>query len=330
MLITLYPAKKISTAYRNALIFAYSPVNSVYEDENIKLEIYNEQLWVINKTTKTVFIDLSQCFLVNNGSSFPMWEKKQDEKRASKAAVSTSIDEFISIAPSTGAKQNETFICNMSTRIFGKYSSTESPSSDFSEYDKRLLNLIDELLAESKQADPKKKDYLGCASRHLTEDESISNIGASIAYAFSKRAEEWTNVTVSTWVSDVIFAPYYVEIPDGLSKKEKRGFGVKETSPAIIHAKADSPFEFEEDKSPIIVSDWMGNVKKGTFTLTTTKISKKGGAGFWAIMLTGGYAALFAPPSETYYKSVIKFVGSQDDWGKMSYALDIKQTKRSE
>lgn len=36
---------KTKTSYRNALIFAYSQANSVFEDDNIRLEIYNEQLW---------------------------------------------------------------------------------------------------------------------------------------------------------------------------------------------------------------------------------------------------------------------------------------------
>lgn len=31
----------IKTDYRNALILAYSQANSVYEDDNIKLEIYD-------------------------------------------------------------------------------------------------------------------------------------------------------------------------------------------------------------------------------------------------------------------------------------------------
>lgn len=56
----------IKTDYRNALILAYSQANSVYEDDNIKLEIYDEQLWATNKTKKTIFIDLAQCFSFHN------------------------------------------------------------------------------------------------------------------------------------------------------------------------------------------------------------------------------------------------------------------------
>ena len=262
-LVAVSASAKLKTEYRNALIFAYSQANSVYEDENIKLEIYNEQLWATNKTKKTIFIDLAQCFAFHNGSSAPLFDsgdKKQGDKKASKKGVSTKDDEYISIAPAIGSEQNETFIVQMSTRIYGKYTTSESPSNDFTYYDKRLLSVVEELVSESIEADPKEKDYKGTAVRHLTEDESINNIGASIAYAFNKKSEEWTNVSLSTWVSDVIFAPFYIEMPQDLKKKDKRGFGIKETSPAVVHVKANSPFEFDEDRSPIIVcatSSWL-------------------------------------------------------------------------
>lgn len=323
----------VKTSYRNALVLAYSQVNSVYEDDNIKLEIYDERLWAVNKTQKTIFIDLSQCFLVNNGSSYPMFEKKRDEKKASKTKYSNSIDEYLSIAPAIGNRQNVTFICNISGGIYGKYSTTESPSKNFSDYDKRLLNIIGELLEDSKNADPKKKNYIGAASRHLTEDESISNIGASIAYAFNKKAEEWTNVTVSTWVSDVIFAPYYVEMPKEISKKEMKGFGVKEADPAKIHILGNSPFEFEEDKSPVIVCDWEGDYKKGTFNLASTrieKVKKKGVFGaIMASLVAGPAAVALVSFEEVYYASVIKFDGSGADWGKLTLVDDKMKTEQS-
>ena len=322
------------TNYRNALILAYSQANSVYEDENIKLEIYNEQLWATNKTQKTIFIDLSQCFAVHNGSSAPLFdnsEKKQGDKKASKMGASTSDDTYIPIAPVIGSKQNETYICNMSTRIYGHYSTSETPSGDFSEYDKRLLNIIGEMLDESMKGDPKGKEYQGTVVRHLTEDESINNIGASIAYAFNKKAEDWTNVSLSTWVSDVIFAPYFVEMPTDLKKKDKRGFGVKETAPAIIHVRANSPFEFDEDRSPIIVCDWEGNYKKGTFTLGSTWISKTKGPSFWQVVgavFTYG-VTLINSYSETSYKKKIEFDGAETEWGKMSFVDNIMKTEQS-
>lgn len=326
--------KQVKTDYRNALIYAYSPVNSVYEDENIKLEIYNETLWATNKTPKTIFIDLSQCFVIHNGASKPMFDKAQlDERHASKKGQTTSIDEFITIAPATSSgKVNETAIVNMGTGIYGKYSTSETPFGEFTDYDKRLLTLIDEMLTESLNADPKGKEYKGTVARHLTEDESINNIGASIAYAFNKRSEDWHSVSISTWVSDVIFAPYFVQIPKELSKKEKKGFGVKEQESAKIYIKGNSPFEFDQEKSPIIVSDWEGNFKKGTFELNSilsinTKTVSKGRI-FGALFTMG--LTLANAVKETGWKKKIYFVGANSDWGKMSYANSITNTKQSD
>jgi hypothetical protein len=326
----------IKTDYRNALILAYSQANSVYEDDNIKSEIYNEQLWATNKTKKTIFIDLAQCFAFHNGAAKPLFDpsknKQGDDKKASKKGVSTKDDEFITIAPSIGTKQNETFICNMSTYIYGNYSTSESPSDDFTDYDKRLLSIVEELVSESLNVDPKGKEYKGTTVRHLTEDESINNIGASVAYAFNKNTENWTNISLSTWVSDVIFAPYYVEMPQDLKKKDKKGFGIKETAPAVIHVRANSPFEFDEDKSPIIVCDWQGNYKKGTFSLSHTWILKKQNTSVWKVL--GGFvtfgATWYIPLSETAYKKIIHFDGADNNWGKLSYASEIMKTGQTD
>lgn len=323
--------KQMKTNYRTALVMAYSPANSIYEDENIKLEIFNERLWATNKTPRTIFIDLSQSFLIHNGSSYPMFDKEQNEKAASKSKAST-VDEFISIAPATGSKQNETFICKIASgNIYGKYTTTESPTGDFSEYEERLLTVLNEMVNESLMADPKGKEYLGTASRHLTEDESVSNVGATIAYSFIKRsdkAEDWIPVQVSTWVSDMYLTPYYVEMPPEIKKKDKQGFGVKKTDSAKIRLKADSPFEFDSDKSPLIVCDWTGNFKKGTFELNPTWISKKkGGIGTallasFATVITAGIAApllMLVNDESEYYKRSIVFEGQNSDWGNMKY-----------
>ena len=324
----------IKTSYRNALVFAYSKVNSVYEDENIKLEIYDQELWATNKTQKTIFIDLSQCFVIHNGSSYPIYAQKQDERHASKAKKSTSIDEYLSIAPKAGNKQNETFICNMGLFIYGIYTTYSSPSGDLTEYDKRLFNIISELTSESLAADPKGKQYLGTASRHLTEDESINNIGASIAYAFNKKSEDWTSVSLSTWVSDVIFAPCYVYKPGKMTEKEQVGFAAKESKSAVVHIKADSPYEFDEDKSPFVVADWEGKFKKGMFVLSPTTVYTEKFTIWNAIKksLKG------LPKLQSFddvlrqnflrYKSVISFDGAQADWGKMSYAKEIQDTEQ--
>lgn len=326
----------IKTNFRTALVMAYSPANNVYEDDNIKLEIFGEKLWATNKTEKTIFLDLSQCFLTHNGSSYPMLSKDQDEKNASKTGVSSSIDNFLSIAPAVGSKQNATFICNLANLAgYGKYTTKESPSGNISEYEERLFTLINEMVYESLVADPKRKSYKGTSYRHLTEDESVNTIGANIAYSFNKRSEEWTPIAISTWVSDIYFTPYYVEMPEELKKSKERGFGAKKTESAKIHLKADSPFEFDNEKSPITVYDWTGDYKKGTFELNPTWVSKKKGMSLGKILFaslanvaTGGMgSALFTKTDETYYKRSIIFDGKDDDWGKMTYFNNLELSK---
>lgn len=334
--VTVSAGNKIKTNYRNALLLAYSQANSVYEDENIKLEIYDEALWATNKTTKTIFIDYAQSFAYHNGASTPLFDnsdKKVGDKKASKKGISTKDDEYLSIAPNMGTKQNATFICNLSTRLMRQYTTVETTDDDFTEYDIRLLKMVGELITESKNASPKGKEYLGTVTRHMTEDESINNIGASIAYAFNKKVEEWNNVSLSTWVSDAIFTPYYIQMPKEIKKKEKKGFGIKETDPAYIHIRANSPFEFDEDKCPIIALDWEGDFKKGSFTLSTTRISKTKKASALSIVgaiFTYGATLLLNSYNQTHFKSRLKFDGPNSDWGKMTYVNDIMKTEQTD
>ena len=315
------------TNYRTALVFAYDRSNSVVEDENIRLEIYNQQLYVTNKTTKTLFIDLAQCFNYHNGVSRPIYSSDKDSG-ASKAGV-TKEDEFLTIAPTTGSKPNSTFVCLMTSGIYGNYTTTESPTGDMTDNDIRLLEVINDLVTESKSADPKGKKCIGTVSRHFLEDESINNIGVSIAYAFNKRSEDWHSISLSTWVSDVILTPYYVVIPKDLKKKEKRGFGVKETKPLEIHLRADSPYEFDQEKSPIIACDWEGDFKAGTFNLSYLGVLKAQKVSVLASILTYGAANLMANMEAKYYKNIVMFDGGNSDWGKMTYVKLPEQTNQT-
>ena len=312
------------TAYRMALIFAYSPVNSVFEDDNIRLEIYNETLWVINKTSKTIFIDLSQSFAFYNGQSTPLYDTQDkrfgDDKKPSKTGVIINDDLFLTIAPDLGSNQHDTKICEMATNFNKHYSSLESSFREFSEKEIKFLDMVEDLVTECVNTDPKGKKYKG-VTRHLTEDESVNVIGASIAYAFNKNTEDWTTVSLTTWVCDVIFAPYYVEMPKELKEKEKRGFGAKKTQPAYIHFKADSPFEFDEDKSPLIVRDWDGDYKKGTFEINSIVVEKK--------KKNGIVDREFNSKDKIVYVPKILFDGTDADWGKMSYVGTVLQTGKS-
>lgn len=322
------------TTYRNALVYVYSKANSVYEDDNIKLEIYDQALWATNKTKKTLFFNLDQCFLTHNGSSFPMGSKKRNERYASIKGYTTSEDQFITIAPSTGNDQNPTFVCDMSTLIVGEYFSEGNPFDNFTDYDKRLFSVVGKLTEESQRNTvssgkwvglvgfKSSQKYMGTTKLHMSEDESINTIGASIAYASSKKAENWNSVVLSTWVSDVIFAPYYMEMPKKIKPGDRKGFNIKEVNPTIIHIKADSPFEFISDKNPIVVCDWVGDFYKGSFMLKNPRpkmeYSRKESLGYKkrTIKYVG------------YCKCGINFDGSQANWGKMAYGRTLKSVQK--
>ena len=189
---------KEETKYRNALIFMYSNANSVYEDDNIRLEIYDESLWASNKTTKTMFIAVDQSFLIHNGSARHLWDnskKKQGEKKASEKAMATEENVTITIAPKISENQSPTWICDVSTALYGSYSTSETPTGNFTEYDKRLFSAIETLTTEAKRKEDKKQDvFTGSSAIHFTEDESVVNLGFSIAYSFNKKTDEWNNV----------------------------------------------------------------------------------------------------------------------------------------
>ena len=328
---------KLKTAYRNLLIYAYA--ESSIEDDNIKLEIINGSLYATNKTKKTIFLDLSQCFIGINGNSSPMYDENQGKSKKSKKGITTSTDVFLTIAPSLGDKQDATFIRSLTPFVWGNYTTTETPlSTDFfgnvkggelTKADKNLFNVLNDLVEKAKAADPKKKQYIGTASCHLTEDESIQTISVSIAYAFNKRTEDWTNCQLSTWVSDVILAPYYVEMPEDV--KNKKGFGVKEQKPAIIHIKAEWPFEKDNQKPTGLFSDWEGNYKKGTFTLVCPSPSKadKSFSSYLKGTLRNALTGTNAPLDRKYYESVYQFDGENSDWGEMNFVDDINKTMQA-
>lgn len=336
----MLPMMAETTEYRNALVMAYSPVNSVYEDDNIRFEIYNESLYAINKSEKTIFLDLSRCFINHNGISYPLDEdiskKDLDKNVASKFAISTSNSDFISIPPYNGGRQNSTYIASFICPFLGLYSTSGSNFRDFSDYEERFITLINKLVTESKSKDPKGNKYLGTAVAHLTEDESIWTLGATLAYSFSKDSQEWTTTALSTWISDVIFAPYHIDMPEELSKNEKKGFDLKNTiSGAKIRVKANSPFEFEKDKSPVILTDWEGDFNKGEFRISPSWIIRMKPFGFWLsaflqqhvkelakgnktkIGITIGDLKTYKP--EAFYKRTLIFEGDDSDWGQMKY-----------
>lgn len=305
--ISLKSAPKVTTYYRNALVFAYSQVNSVIEDENIKLEIYNQSLFVTNKTSNTLYIDLSKCYSYHNEIATPLFSennKKRNKHNDSEQGISGE-DLFLTIAPSVGLKQKATKITELEIGLYKYYDTSEGANEKFDDYTLRLFENLGEMLEESISEDPKKKQYVGSASRHFTEDESVDIIGATVSYAFDKKSEDWKTAMLSTWVSDITFAPYFVQMPMEQAKEQKKGFGVKKSDPATLYIKGDSPFEFDDDKSPLIVCDWEGDAKDGTFSLSPIDIRK----------------------DELSLKVVIRFI--QGKWGTMKYESNKNKTQRT-
>ena len=77
----------------------------------------------------------------------------------------------------------------------------------------------------------------------------------------------------------------------------------------------------------MVVYDWEGNFKKGTFKLNSTWVPKKKKMSFgkallagFATVATGGVGALlFVDLDNTIYKRSVTFDGQNDNWGKMTY-----------
>ncbi|MDO4526192.1 MAG: hypothetical protein Q4B61_12775 [Bacteroidales bacterium] len=324
---------KMKTKYRNALIFAYSQANSVYEDDNIKLELYGDRLWATNKTSKTIFIAWDHSFIYRNGSAKPIYQKDTKDDK-SKKGVTDETDLFYSLPPKISEKQKPIELLVVTSSLWGGYSTSETPFGSFTEYDRRLFSAIETLTTEAKRKEDKKDDeFTGSSTIHFTEDESVLNIAVSLGYAFDKKAEEWNNIQLTTWISDVIFTPYYNEIPKEISKKEKKGFGAKESPYAVMHFRANSPFEeIDQEKRRCLIYDWEGDFEKGTFELTSSWPVKHKKIGFWkafAALTTGfGLFLLAGDYGKHYYKYIVSFDGSEADWGKMSRGKDVSSINK--
>ena len=329
---------KEETKYRNALIFMYSNANSVYEDDNIRLEIYDESLWASNKTTKTIFIAVDQSFLIHNGSARPLYDnskKEQGDKKASKKAVATEENLTITIAPKISENQSPTWICDVSTALYGLYSTSETPTGSFTEYDKRLFSAIETLTTEAKRKEDKKQDvFTGSSAIHFTEDESVVNLGFSIAYSFNKKTDEWNNIQLTTWISDLIFAPIYNELPRSMDLDEYKGFGIKQVPYAVTHVKADAPYkEIDKEKSLAIIFDWVGNFDKGSFKLQNARAEIPGLKKYQllgTLMNTMGKSSKTPTIFDMYYKRIIQFDGSDANWGKLKYANKMSSASKEE
>lgn len=244
------------------LFLAFSGVDSKYEDDNVVVEIYNQLLWVTNKTDRTIYLDLAQCFVYYNDTSFCLYES--DEKKEGHITDT----QLINIAPNDNKP-----IASLGGYIAGLYSSNnkELKKKEQKKYavhflteDKiNFMNIIDEMRMDLENT------ITNSTTRHLTENESFIRLKAAISYSFNKESKDGVNdvipVVISSWVSDITLSKYYTLLPP--PQEKVKSLAAKKINPALVCVPAVSPFEYDEEKSPIIGLDITIDLNKGQFVL---------------------------------------------------------------
>ena len=171
------------------LFMAFSGVDSRYEDENAIVEIYNEALWITNKSNRTIYLDLAQCFAYYNDEAQSLYVP--DKAKKGNAVITET--QLITIAPNSTEP-----LCGLGTTIMGNYSAYKGKDVRIvNEYTEKFMNVIDELRIELESGNR------NSSSRHLTEDESFIRLKAAIAYSFDKESKDAVPVVISSWLSDV-------------------------------------------------------------------------------------------------------------------------------
>ncbi|MBO4985287.1 MAG: hypothetical protein J6C87_06565 [Bacteroides sp.] len=235
------------------LFLAFSGVDSKYEDENVAVEIYREALWITNKSDRTIYLDLAQCFAYYNDDVVSLYIPDKTKKK--NIVTETQL---INIAP-----KEDRMLCGLASLITGTYSAYVDKKEEYfhniTEYTEKFMSVVDELRIELEN------ENKNSATKHLTEDEAFIKLKAAIAYSFDKEAKETTPVIVSNWVSDIILSKYYTLLPP--PQQKTKSLSAKKINPAKICTTATSPFEYEEEKSPIMGYDINIDLKKGRFTL---------------------------------------------------------------
>jgi hypothetical protein len=134
----------------------------------------------------------------------------------------------------------------------------------YADLDLNVMNYMETMRYELANNDKK-----SCTSIHLTGDESFMKVKVYIIYTTQKysgdeKEREEHSFTISTWVSDMILTKYYIQEQDKI-KQNTNAVNVQGRLTAIMHVLADSPFEYDEDKSPIDIYET--TFDKGTFVI---------------------------------------------------------------
>lgn len=288
------------------LFFAFSGVDSKVEDENVIVEIYNQKLWITNKTDKTIYLDLAECFTYIYNEDRPLYETKTNKKGQ---AIVTE-DQWLTIAPG-----QEEAVAYMGAGLGGTYSAYVGKKVRIlNDITRKFMGIVDDMRKELER-----QGTGNSAVRHMTKDESFLTLKAAISYRFSRKEEKSTSIVVETWLSDLIMAKYFTLLPE--QQKKERSLAAKEVLPAMICTGAESPFEYEEEKSPILSYDISINLKKGEFTLgeIVTRETKTNIFRIFASVYTMGLVSPITTKNKNQFnnKMVIKWLGNTVDFSKI-------------
>lgn len=286
------------------LFMAFSGVDSKYEDENAIVEIYNEALWITNKTNRTIYLDLAQCFAYYNDDAQSLYVP--DDKKKNKDVVTET--QLRTIAPNSTEP-----LCGLGSYVAGTYSAYDGKDVHVvNDNTAKFMNIVDELRVELES------ENKNSATKHLTEDESFINLKAAIAYSFDKESKDAIPVVVNTWLSHVTLAKYFTLLPPQLEKK--KSLSARTVKPAMICASANSPFEYEDEKSPIMSYDITINLKKGRFTLSPVVITNEK-TNFFRLIGSVYTMGLISPVTKAnknqFHQKVINWIGTDVDFTKI-------------
>lgn len=292
------------------LFLAFSGVDSKTEDDNVALEIYDQCVWLKNKTEKTLYLNLAECFIEIYGETQSLYLPDKTLKTKQKGKTSQDVvqeEQWFTVAPG-----KEESIAYIGTGYYGTYSAYEGKDVRvLNDVTREFMQAVDEMRIEIEKG-------ANSVTRHLTQDESFTRIKAMISYRFSSKQEDATSIAAETWLSDITLSKYYILFPP--KQEKERSLAAKKVKPAMVCVSAKQPFEYDKEKSPIIGCDIKVKLKKGEFTLDylpTSKITTN----FFRLLSSVYTYGLISPIKDKnknrFDKLVINWLGDSVDFSKI-------------
>lgn len=241
-------------AQKQALVLGYAQGENVYEDENIKAELIRLDLRVTNKTNKTVYIDKKSSFYYINEEAYCLYEGKETHysngvtkiEKETQAIAPKGKTTFYYNAPINGTYNAGGGVKGKGLigKLLKKAGALDGTSNILEDMKVELMGYVETLRFELANNQDQ-----SCSVLHLTGDESFLNANISFNYTTDPKMESFTPVTLVTWVSDMIMSKYYVQPKDKIERTN--AVNVQGRMYNILHVFADSPFEYDEDDSPL-------------------------------------------------------------------------------